>query len=81
MALQSIKNCVYFNRSSTISAQVVSFLNITRSKMSRRVPAACCHGRKSIVVPAQTCRTPLVTMGTDSDVFNHVMYLPSPYKR
>ena len=30
LALQSIKNCFYFNRSSAISAQVVTFLIITR---------------------------------------------------
>ena len=36
---------------------------------------ACCHGQKAIVVPTQTCRTPLATMGRDSDAFAHVMYL------
>ena len=29
----------------------------------------------NIVVPSQTCRTPLATMGTDSDAYAHVMYL------
>ena len=32
---------------------------------------------KSVVVPAQTCRTPLATMGTDSDVFADTLAMKS----
>ena len=78
LALQSIKNCLYFNRSSTILAQFAYFLNTTQKMREECLIYACCNGQKSIVVPVQTCQTPLATMGTDSDVFAHVMYLPFP---
>ena len=76
LALQCIKKkYFYFNRSPAISAQVVSFLNITHKMREECLIQACCHGQKAIVVPTQTCRTPLATMGRDSDAFAHVMYL------